>query len=97
MPQFCSPNFIKISSIESFLITEVGLISPSIMIMPIPQDGASSPFTVPPQTLLCSLHFISLSCSLAIKSGVLVKLHVCRNDTLVHLVSYKCCPSYKYH
>lgn len=53
MPQFCSPNFIKISSIESFLITEVGMISPSTMIMPIPQDGAFSPFTVPPPIHFC--------------------------------------------
>lgn len=89
MPQFCSPNFIKMSSIESFLITEVGLISPSIMIMQIPQDGTFSPFTAPPPTLLCSRNFICLSCSLAVRSGVQVKLHVCRNDTLVHLVSYK--------
>lgn len=61
MPQFCSPNFIKISSVEAFLIIEVPLISPSIMIMPIPQDGAFSLFTVLLHTLLCSLNFISLS------------------------------------
>lgn len=53
MPQFCSPNFIKMSSIESFLITEVGLISPSIMIMQIPQDGTFSPFTAPPPLHFC--------------------------------------------
>lgn len=84
MLQFCSPNFIKISSIEAFVITEVGLISPSIMIMPIHQDGAFSPFTVLLHTLMCSL--ISLNCPSVINSAVQVKLHVCRNDTLVHLV-----------
>lgn len=44
MPQFCSPNFIKISSIEAFLIIQVGLISPSIMICQFPKMGEIFPF-----------------------------------------------------